>query len=321
MKYALALITALCMLLSGEVTAQSYPSKPVKIIVGFPPGQAADLIARLLAQALQHNLGQPFIVENRPGAATIISHEIVMKSPADGYTLMMSSSGALAVNPALYSKLPYDPLKDFAPIALVATGPYFLVASPDFAPSTVKDLVAYVKANPGKINYASSGSGITNHLIMEMFRKAAGLDLNHVPYKGSGPALVDLIAGRVSLMFDTGPAVLPHMRSGKLKAIAVSSLERFAAAADVPTMAESGLPDFAAAGWAALLAPAGVPREIVTRLNAEVTKFLANPDTKQKFVLLGLVPGGGTPEVFAAFLKSEVLKWGTAVKESGARVE
>jgi len=321
MKYALALITALCMLLSGEVTAQSYPSKPVKIIVGFPPGQAADLIARLLAQSLQHNLGQPFIVENRPGAATIISHEIVMKSPADGYTLMMSSSGALAVNPALYSKLPYDPLKDFAPIALVATGPYFLVAFPDFAPSTVKDLVAYAKANPGKINYASSGSGITNHLIMEMFRKAAGLDLNHVPYKGSGPALVDLIAGRVSLMFDTGPAVLPHLRSGKLKAIAVSSLERFAAVPEVPTMAESGLPGFAAVGWAALVAPAGVPGEIVTRLNAEVTKFLANSDTKQKFVLLGLVPGGGTPEVFAAFLKSEVLKWGTAVKESGARAE
>lgn len=309
------------LLLGGFAAAQDYPSKPVKIIVGFPPGQATDTVARLLAQELQNNLGQPFIVENRPGSGSILAHEIGMRSPADGYTLIMSSSGALAINPALYSKLPYDSLKSFAPIAQVASGALFLVASPDFPASTVKDLVVLVKANPGVINYASSGNGITNHLIMEMFKNAAGLDLVHVPYKGSSPALMDVIAGRVPLMFDTGPAVLPFLRAGKLKAIAVSGLVRFSAAPEVPTIAESGFPGFAATAWPALIAPAGVPKEVVSKLNAEVMKFLAKSDTKQKFESLGMTPGNGTPDEFGAYLKSEILKWGAAVKKSGAHAD
>lgn len=319
MKTIVARFIGVCLLLlGGFAAAQDYPTRPVKIIVGFPPGQAADTIARLLAHELQNKLGQPFIVENRPGAGTILAHDVGMRSPADGYTLIMSSSGALAVNPSLYSTLPYDSLKSFAPIALVASGALFLVASPDFPASTVKELVAYAKAHPGEINYASSGNGITNHLIMEMFKKAAELDLVHVPYKGSSPALTDVITGRVPLMFDTGPAVLPFMRAGKLKAIAVSSLVRFGAAPEVPTIAESGFPSFGATAWTALIAPAGVPKEIVTKLNAEVMKYLAKPETKQQFVSLGLTPGNGTPDEFGAFLRSEVLRWGAAVKNSGA---
>jgi tripartite-type tricarboxylate transporter receptor subunit TctC len=299
-----------------------YPNHAVKIVLGFPPGQATDTIARLIGQKLAEALGQPFVVENKPGAAGIIGTDFVAKSPPDGYTLVMGSSGPLAVNPGLYgAKLPYDPVRDFAPITVAASVPLFIVAHPSFPPNNVKELIAHAKANPGKINYASGGSGVTNHLAMEMFKSIAGVDLMHVPYTGGPPALSALIAGDVSVMFETGPGALPHVKAGRLKAIAVGALKRSTGAPEVPTVAESGLPGFEAVAWIAISAPAGTPKPIITKLNAEIVKALQLPDIRERFLTLGAEPVGNTPEEFAAYLKAEIAKWGKVIKESGARVD
>lgn len=299
----------------------AYPNRPVKILVGFPPGQATDVVAREIAQKLSEAMGQPFVVENRAGAGGIIGTEFVAKAPADGYTLLMSSSGPLAVNPGLYSKLPYDVAKDFAPITLAALVPLFVVANPGFPPNTVKELIVYAKANPGKISYASGGNGVTNHLAMEMFKNAAGVYMTHIPYRGGPPALTDLIAGQVSVMFETGPGALPHVHSGKLKALAVGSAARSSAAPSLPTVAESGLPGFDAVAWIGLVAPRGTPLAIITRLNAEVTRILKLPEIKVRFQALGAEPAGNTPEQFAAYIQAETIKWGRVVKTSGAKVD
>ncbi|MEQ1516605.1 MAG: tripartite tricarboxylate transporter substrate binding protein, partial [Usitatibacteraceae bacterium] len=252
-----------------HVAAQDkYPSRPVKIVLGFPPGQATDTVARAIAQKLTESLGQIFIVENKPGASGSIGTDFVAKSAPDGYTLVMGSSGVLAVNPSLFSKLPYDPVRDFAPITVVVSVPLFMIANPNFPPNNIKELVAYAKANPGKIAYASSGSGITNHLAMELFKSVAGIDMLHVPYKGGPPAVTDLIGGQVQVMFETGPGALPHVKSGKLKAIAVSSLKRSAAMPSLPTVAESGYPGFESIAWIAISAPAGTTKDIIAKLNA-----------------------------------------------------
>jgi tripartite-type tricarboxylate transporter receptor subunit TctC len=299
-----------------------YPNRPVKIVLGFPPGQATDLVARAIAQKLTDSTGQSFIVENRPGAAGIIGTDLVAKSAPDGYTLVMGSSGPMAVNPGLYgAKLPYDPARDFAPITVVVSVPLFIVAHPAFPPNSVKELIAYAKANPGKINYASGGSGVTNHLAMEMFKSTTAIDMVHVPYKGGPPALAALIAGDVSVMFETGPGVMPHVKSGRLKAIAVGSLQRSVAAPEVPTVAESGIPGFEAVAWISIAAPAGTPPAIINKLNAEIVRIVALPDIRERFLALGAEPVGNTPEEFAAYLKSEIAKWGKVIKESGARVD
>jgi tripartite-type tricarboxylate transporter receptor subunit TctC len=298
-----------------------YPNRTVRILVGFPPGQATDVVARAIAQRLTETMGQQFIVDNRPGAAGIIGSEQAAKATADGYTLLMSSSGPLAVNPGLYSKLPYDPVKDFAPITVATTVPLFIVANPGFAPTTVRELVAAAKAAPGKISYASGGNGVTNHLAMELFKSTAEIDMVHVPYKGGPPALTDLIAGQVAVMFETGPGALPHVRSGKLKGIAVGGLRRSSAAAELPTVAESGFPGFEAVAWIAMVAPAGVPPQIIARLNAEIVKMLNLPETRERFIALGAEPVGNKPEEFAAYLKSEIAKWGKVIRESGAKVD
>jgi tripartite-type tricarboxylate transporter receptor subunit TctC len=298
-----------------------YPSRTVRILVGFPPGQATDVIARAIAQRLTETMGQQFIVDNRPGAAGIIGSELAAKATPDGYTLLMSSSGPLAVNPGLYSKLPYDPVKDFAPITVATTVPLFLVANPGFAPNTVRELVTAAKAAPGKISYASGGSGVTNHLAMELFKSTADINMVHVPYKGGPPALTDLIAGQVAVMFETGPGSLPHVRSGKLKGIAVGSLRRSSAAPELPTVAESGFPGFEAVAWIAIVAPAGTPPPIIARLNAEIVMMLNLPETKERLIALGAEPVGNKPEEFAAYLKSEIAKWGKVVRESGAKVD
>ena len=306
----------------AAASAQStYPSKPVRMIVGFPPGQATDIVARAVAQRLTDSLGQSVFVDNRPGAAGIIGTEVAIKAGGDGYTLLMSSSGPLAVNPGLYAKLPYDPLRDLAPITLVASVPLFLVAHPSLPANNVPELIALAKQRPGQINYASGGSGVTNHLVMEMFKSAAGVDLVHVPYKGGPPALTDLIAGQVSVMFETGPGALPHVRSGKLKALATGGIRRSVAMPELATVAEQGIAGFDGVAWIGFVAPAGTPRPIVDRLHAETVKILALPDVRERFVSQGAEPVGNSPDEFGAYIKAEIAKWGKVIRESGAKVD
>lgn len=315
-----AAIAALCLLAAGS-SAQSYPAKQVRIIVGFPPGQATDIVARIVADKLSTRLGQSFFVDNKPGAAGIIGTELTIKAPPDGYTLQFSSSGPLAVNPGLYAKLPYDPVRDLQPISIAATVPLFLVVHPSLNAANVKELVALAKSQPGKLNYASGGSGVTNHLVMEMFKFAAGLDMTHVPYKGGPPAVTDLIAGQVSLMFETGPGILPHVRSGKLRALGVGSVRRSAATPDLPTIAEQGFAGFDGVAWIGFVAPAGVARPIVEKLSAETAAIIAMPDVRERLLALGAEPAASTPEEFGAYIRSEIAKWSKVIRQSGAKVE
>ena len=299
----------------------AYPNRPVKIIVAFPPGQATDQTARALAQKMSESLGQQFFIENRPGAASIIGSEVAAKAPNDGYTLFMGSSGSLAVNPGMYAKLPYDAVRDFAPIAQAMKVPFFIVVRNDFPANSVKDLVVYLKANPDRVNYGSAGSGASNHLSTELFKSVAGVSMIHVPYKGSPPAVTDLLGGQIGLMFETGPLVLPHVKSGRLKFLAVGSTQRSSVLPELPTIAESGYPGFETVGWAGLLAPAGTPREIITKLNAEAVRILAQAELKERFVAMGAELVSSTPEEFGAYIKSETAKWGKVIRDSGARAE
>ena len=308
--------------LSGHAGAQeSYPSRPVRMVVGFPPGQATDIIARTVADKLTQRLGQSVFVDNKPGAAGIIGTEIVIKAPADGYTLLMSSSGPLAINPGLYSKLPYDPVRDLQPVAFSAVVPLFLVVHPSVGATNVKELIALAKARPGQLNYASGGSGLTNHLSMEMFKSAAGIFMVHIPYKGGPAAVTDLISGQVQAMFETGPGIVPHVKSGKVRALAVGSIQRSSAMPELPTVAESAIPGFDGVAWIGLVAAKGTPRPIVDKLNAEVNAILALPDVRERFVSLGAEASPRTVEAFDAYLRSEIAKWGKTVRDSGAKVD
>ena len=305
---------------SPPAFAQAWPSRPVKILVGFPPGQATDVLARMAAQRLVEATGQSFYIENRPGASGNIAFEMAARAAPDGYTLLMGSSGTAAINPSLY-KLPYDMVRDFAPVIMMANIPELLLVNNALPVKTVKELIAYAKARPGKIDYASGGSGLTNHLMMEMFKSATGLRLVHIPYKGGPPALTDLIAGQVSVMFETTTGSLAHVRAGKLRALAVSTIKRSAAAPELPTLAESGVPGFDAAAWIAMFAPAATPKEIIARVNAEINKGLATAEMRDKLVGLGADQVGGTPDEFGATLKAELVNWAKVVKDSGARID
>jgi len=300
----------------------AYPDKPIRLIVGFPPGQATDVIARATAKKLQEVLGQPVIVDNKPGASGIIGSEMVAKAVPDGYTLLVGSSGTMAINPSLYSKLPYHPLRDFQPVSMLSIVPLFLAVNPAFPAQTAGDLVKLAKASPGRVTYGSGGSGVTSHLTMELLKNAQGIDLQHVPYKGSPAAVTDLIGGQVNAMFDTGPALLPHMRSGKLRVLAVASANRNAAAPNVLTMAEAGLGNFEAPAWIGLAAPKGTPREIVDTLyKALQTGWRDAADVKEQLNSLGAEPSIMTPEEFAKYIQAEIDKWALAVKLSGAKVD
>jgi tripartite-type tricarboxylate transporter receptor subunit TctC len=314
------LLAAVLAAAASNSMAQAWPNHPVKILVGFPAGQATDVLARMAAQRLTEATGQSFYVENRPGASGNIAFEMVARATPDGYTLLMGSSGTAAINPALY-KLPYDMIRDFAPVIMMANIPELLLVNNAMPVKTVRELIAYAKARPGKIDYASGGSGLTNHLMMEMFKSATGLRLVHIPYKGGPPALTDLIAGQVSVMFETTTGSLAHVRAGKLRALAVSTAKRSAAAPELPTLAESGVAGFDAAAWIAMLAPAATPKDIVARINAEINKGLASTDMREKLLGLGADQVGGTPEEFGATLKTELASWARVVKESGARID
>ena len=301
--------------------AQGYPTKPVTIVVPFAPGGTTDILARIVGQGLSGELGQPFIVDNRAGAGGNIGASLAAKAPADGYTLFMGTVGTHAINQALYKKMPFDPVKDFAPISRVATVPNLLVAHPSQPYKTVKELIAYAKANPGKVTYGSPGSGSSPHVSGELFKSMTGTELLHVPYKGSAPAMTDLLGGQISIMFDNLPSAIQHVRSGKLRPIAITTAKRSPELPDIPTIAEAGVPGYEAMSWFGLFAPAATPKPVLDQLNAALVKVLNQPDVKKKIAEQGGDVVAETPAQFAAFIQSESVKWGKVVKASGATVD
>jgi tripartite-type tricarboxylate transporter receptor subunit TctC len=317
-----ACVAVLACAAAPHVLAQAaYPTKPVRLVVPFPPGGTTDILARAAAQKLTEAWGQQVIVDNRPGAGGNIGAELVAHAPPDGYTLLMGTVGTHAINASLYSKLPYDHIKDFAPIVLIAGVPNVLEINPSLPVTNVQELIAYAKANPGKLNFASSGNGTSIHLSGELFKSLTGVSMTHVPYKGSALALTDLVGGQVQLMFDNLPSSLQFIKAGKLKALAVTSTTRAAALPDVPTMVEAGVPGYEASAWFGILAPAGTPRDVVMRTNAEIVKWLASPDAREKLASQGAIAAGGSPEDFARHIAAETAKWAKVVKESGAKVD
>lgn len=297
-----------------------YPNKPIRLVVPYPPGGPTDIVARVVAQKLQEQLGQSIIADNKPGAGANLGAEQVARSTPDGYTLMVATT-AHAINPSLFSKLNYSITKDFTPISQLTSGPLVIVATPTLQASNVKELIALAKSRPGGLNYASSGNGQSTHLSAELFSAMAGVKMNHVPYKGSAPALTDVMSGQADLMFDTMLSSMPFVKGGKLKAIAVTSSERSPSAPDIPTIAEAGLPGYEAIAWNGMLAPAGTPKEVIDRLNAALRTVLQSPDVKQRFDGQGFAAKWDTPSAFGSFLNAEVEKWGKVVKTSGAKVD
>ena len=299
--------------------AQPYPSRSVRFIVPFPAGGGADIVARAIAQKLAESLGQQVVVDNRTGAAAIIGTEMAAKSSPDGYTIILGQTGPNSINPGLYDRLPYDALKDFAPITLTTIYPYVLVVHPSIPARTVKELIALAKARPNQLTFASAGNGGANHLAAELLKSMAGISMVHVPYKGSAPALIDVMGGHVSMMFDPTITAIPHVKLGRLRALGVSSLKRSAVAPELPTISETGLPGYEALGWHGVLAPAATPREIITRLNAEIVKVLQASDMRTRFAEQGAEPVGNTPEQFLEFLKADLAKWAAVIKAAGVR--
>jgi len=303
------------------VQAQAFPTKPIKIVVTFPLGGAPDILSRLFGAKMQETWGHPVIVDNRPGAGGNIGADYVAKSPADGYTLVMGTVGTHAINASLYSKMPYDPVRDFAPVILVAQTPNLLVVNPAVPAKTVQELIDYAKANPGKVFFGSPGVGTSIHVSGELFNTMAGVKTVHVPYKGRQFAIPDLLAGQIQMMFDNMPSALPLAKEGKLRALAVTTARRHPAAPDIPTMSESGLPGFEATSWFAVYAPAGTPAEVVAKLNAEFNRIMTLADVREKLAGIGLDVAGGSPEVLAAYTRSELAKWAKVVRESGAKAD
>jgi tripartite-type tricarboxylate transporter receptor subunit TctC len=301
--------------------AQAFPTKAITIIVPFSAGGTTDILARVLGQFISKDLGQPVIIDNRAGAGGNIGTQLVARAAPDGYTILMGTVGTHAINQSLYPKLGFDPIKDFAPLTRVALVPNLLVANPAQPFKTVKELMAYAKTNPGKVTFGSSGSGTSIHLSGELFKQMAGVDIQHVAYKGSAPAVNDLLGNHIAIMFDNMPSAISHVKAGKLRPLAVTTAQRSPALPDVPTIAEAGVPGYEATSWFGLLAPAKTPAPVVARLNASILKALADPDVKKKLLEQGAEPAGETPAQFAAFIASETVKWGKIVKQSGATAQ
>ena len=301
--------------------ADTFPSKPVRIVVPFTPGGSTDILARAIGEKLAQAWGHPVVIENKPGAGGNVGVDLVAKSAPDGTTIVMGHIGTFAANPALYKQLPYDPVRDFAPITLVAMVPNVLVVGPAVKSRSLAELIALAKSTPGRLDYGSGGNGSAAHLATEYFKTRIGVDLQHVPYKGTGPAIADLLGGQIGIMITGALPLLPHIKSGKLRALAVASPKRLAILPDVPTIAESGYPGFAAVQWYGLFAPAATPHDVVAKINRDAVKALRDPGVAGRLASEGAEPVGDTPEAFGAFVKSEIELWGKVIRESGARVD
>ncbi|MBI3373915.1 MAG: tripartite tricarboxylate transporter substrate binding protein [Betaproteobacteria bacterium] len=320
-RFALALGVVSLFAWAPAAVAQPYPAKPIRIVVPFPAGGIADIYARIIGNRLTETWAQPVVIENRTGAGGNIAAELVAKSPPDGYSLVMGSLGTHAVNVTLFSKLPYDPVRDFAPIAQVLEAESLLVVHPSVPVQSVPELIAHARTFPGKLTFASAGMGTASHLAGELFKSMAKLEMTHVPYKGNVPAITDLLAGQTSLIFATMPTVLPHAKAGKLRALATIGAVRSAAAPELPTVAEAALPGFEVTNWIGLFAPAGTSAEIVHRLNAEVMRLMQSPEIQARTLGEGARSSPNTPEQFSAFVKAEIAKWAPVVRASGARAD
>ena len=320
MNNALRLVALALAAFASLAHAQSFPSKPLRMVVGFPPGGPNDIVARVVSQKLGDLLGEKVVIENRPGAAGNIGSELVARAPADGHTLLMGSAGPQAINPALYPNLPFDMLRDLAPVSLVAQIPSGLVVNPAVPANSVADLVALAKKQPGKRHYGSGGSGTTLHLSGALFAMAAGVQLTHVPYKGTAPAITDVAGGQVEMIFAALPSVLPLVNSGKLRLLAVTTRARSPAVPNTPTVAEAGLPDYEVTPWFGVFATGGVPKPVVRRLNEEIRKAVASPEVRESFAKQGLEASTNSPEEFEAMLRAEIAKWSRVVKETGVTV-
>jgi len=326
MKFLKSLPLVLCMLaMSGVAQAQdaaaAYPDRPVKVIVPFPPGGATDIVGREISDRLARALGQPFVVENRSGASGNIGMEAAARAPADGYTLVVGAPQTLTINPQLFKSNPFNPQKELDPIVVVATVPNVLIINPKLPVSSVKELIAYAKERPGKVNYGSSSIGGTPHLSSELFKSMTKTDIMHIPYRGSSPALTDLMGGQIDMMFDNLPASLPQIKSGRVKALAVTTRQRSDAAPELPTMEEAGVPGFESQGWFSLLAPAGTPRPILEKINAEVNKILATDSFKERLANVGAQPKGGSIADFRELLDTETRRWSKVIEFADIKVE
>ncbi|HUQ27668.1 MAG TPA: tripartite tricarboxylate transporter substrate binding protein [Usitatibacter sp.] len=313
-------IVAVVLAFALPVLAQTYPSKPIKIVVPYPPGGFNDTLGRTLAAKFTEAWGQPAVVENKPGANTLIGTDFVAKSPPDGYTLLVVAF-PFAVTPSLIRNMPYDTVKDFAPVALAAQSPNLLVVNPTLPVKSVGELIALAKAKPDSLSYASTGNGSSNHISMELFKSLAGVQIVHIPYKGSAPAVTDLLGGQVHLMFDNVPNVLPHVKAGKLTALGQTGTKRSPLISDIPTVAEAGVAGYEVTVWFGLVAPAGTPREVIQKLNAETLRILAMPDVRDRFLAQGVEPVGSTPEQFADHIRVQMAKWAKVVADAGVKAE
>jgi tripartite-type tricarboxylate transporter receptor subunit TctC len=307
--------------IAGAAFAQTWPSKPMRIVIAQAPGSATDVISRVVANPLSEALGQPIVIDARPGAGGVLGTEVAARSAPDGYTLFMGNNSTHGSNPAVYAKLPYDAVKDFAPVSFVASVPYVLVIDPALPVKSVREFIAYAKARPGKLNYASAGNGSTHHFCGELFKSMTGVDMQHIPYKGSGPGIAGLLGGEVSMMFANVADIGSQIKAGKVRALAVTVQRRAATLPDVPTMAEAGLPDFVITSWFGLLVPAGTPAPIVARLNAETVKVLGKAEVKATLAQQGLEVAPGTPEQFAAHIKSEIARFTQIARAAGIKAE
>lgn len=314
------LIFALLVCMSGLASAQ-YPAKPIHLIVPFPPGGGNDTVARAIGQQISPELGQPVVIDNKPGAGGSVGAELAAKAPADGYTLFLAGVGSHIVNPSVHKKLGYDPLKDFAPITLIASAPSVLVVNPRVPAQNIAEFTAYARANPGKLNYASNGTGSAAQLAAAMYESMAGVKMVHVPYKGIAPAMTDLMGGEVQLMFGTVVALVPHIQAGKLRALAVTGKKRSALLPEIPTLRESGLPEYEAGSWYGIEAPTGTPRPIIDQLNALIVRALKQPDVARRLATEGAEVIGSTPEEFGAHIKAELERVGKIVRAAGIQAE
>jgi tripartite-type tricarboxylate transporter receptor subunit TctC len=308
-------------LLPGSVLAADYPTKPIRLVVPYAPGGGADGVARIVARKVSDQIGQAIVIDNKGGAGAILGTEVVTKAEPDGYTLLLGQSGPISINPAVYKSLPYDPIKDLAPVTMTTAYPYILVVNAQLPVKTLQEFVALARSKPGALNYGSTGVGAANHLVAELFDSKAGLQMTHVPYRGTALAVGDLLSGQLTMVFGDPISVLPHIKSGKLTALAVTSLKRSPVAPDVPTVAESGFPGFEALAWHGILAPAKTPPAVIARLNAEIAKALADPDTKALLVNQAMQTVGSTPQEFAAFIEKDIELWKAVAAAAKVTVE